>query len=97
MRLEQRDILVKRLGASWPLITAVALMAMVAGHAAELGLENLGFLSDVRAGYAHVGQGFAAAISAVLVVGSASLLLRQFLAAFRSRSASSATLLAAPA
>ncbi|MBC5827043.1 MAG: hypothetical protein GIW99_05100 [Candidatus Eremiobacteraeota bacterium] len=81
--------------ASWPLVLAVALMAMVAGHAAELDLENLGFVADVRAGYAHVGQGFAAGISLVLFLISAVLLFRQFLAAFSVRTTSGKAILPA--
>jgi hypothetical protein len=41
----------------WLLLLAIALAAMTAGHAVELGLENAALFGDDRAGYAHVAQG----------------------------------------
>ncbi len=41
----------------WLLLLAIALAAMAAGHAVELGLENASLFGDDRAGYAHVAQG----------------------------------------
>ena len=41
----------------WPLLLALALAAMTAGHALELWLENLALFGDGRAAYAHIAQG----------------------------------------
>jgi hypothetical protein len=41
----------------WLLLLAIALAAMTAGHAVELGLENASLFGDDRAAYAHVAQG----------------------------------------
>jgi hypothetical protein len=53
---------------AWPLIGAVALAAMVSGHALELWLENLRILGDGRANYAHPAQTFAIETAAALFV-----------------------------
>src|ERR1700736_90059 len=52
----------------WPLIAALALAAMVSGHALELWLENLRVLGDGRASYAHSLQTFAIEAALVLLV-----------------------------
>jgi hypothetical protein len=41
----------------WLLLIAIALAAMTAGHAVELGLENASVFGDDRAGYVHAAQG----------------------------------------
>ena len=53
---------------AWPLIAALALAAMVSGHALELWLENLRVLGDGRASYAHSLQTFAIEAALVLLV-----------------------------
>lgn len=50
----------------WPLLLAVALAAMTAGHAVELALENMGILGDGVAGYNHVAQGPLAELAVAL-------------------------------
>jgi hypothetical protein len=50
----------------WPLLLAVALAAMTAGHAVELALENSKLFGDGVAGYAHVTQGPLAELAVAL-------------------------------
>ena len=58
----------------WPLLLAVALAAMTAGHALELRLENAALFGDGRAAYSHVAQGPIVEISIALFVFTLSLL-----------------------
>lgn len=64
---------------AWPLIAATALVAMVAGHAAQLWLENLRVFGEERAAYAHSAQSFAIEAGAALFVVAVALLARQLL------------------
>jgi hypothetical protein len=53
---------------AWFLITAVALMAMLVGHACELWLESVHAFGDQQAQYHHVGQGVVAELAVLLLV-----------------------------
>jgi hypothetical protein len=53
---------------AWFLITAVALTAMLVGHACELWLESVHAFGDQQAHYRHVGQGVAAELAVLLLV-----------------------------
>ncbi len=53
---------------AWFLITAVALTAMLVGHACELWLESVHAFGDQQASYHHVGQGVVAELAVLLLV-----------------------------
>jgi len=63
---------------AWSLIGALALAAMVSGHALELWLENLRVLGDGRANYAHSLQTFAIEAALVLLVCIIALIAAHF-------------------
>jgi hypothetical protein len=67
----------------WPLIGALALAAMVSGHALELWLENSRVLGDGRASYAHSLQTFAIEAALVLLVCALALIAGHFLSRSR--------------
>ncbi|HEY5094189.1 MAG TPA: hypothetical protein VII69_03625 [Candidatus Eremiobacteraceae bacterium] len=58
----------------WPLLLAVALAAMTAGHAFELAMENAGLFGDGVAGYAHVAQGPLVVLAVALFLFAAGVL-----------------------
>lgn len=63
--MESRDRLV------WLLLAATALVAMVAGHAVELWLENIHAFGTHAAAYAHVAQTFSFEVSLALFAAAA--------------------------
>ena len=63
---------------AWSLIGALALAAMISGHALELWLENLRVLGDGRANYAHSLQTFAIEAALVLLVCIIALIAAHF-------------------
>jgi hypothetical protein len=64
---------------TWPLIGALALAAMVSGHALELWLENLRVLGDGRANYVHSLQTFGIEAALVLLVSVLALSAAHFI------------------
>ena len=62
----------------WLLLLAVALAAMTAGHAVELGFENAALFGDDRAGYAHLAQGPIVDLAVALFLIALGVLLLRF-------------------
>src|SRR5450755_3130206 len=74
VRFETMSISSARRLERWPLLLAVALAAMTAGHAVELALENSGLFGDALAGYAHVTQGPIVVLAVALILFAAGVL-----------------------
>lgn len=72
----------------WPLLLAVALAAMTAGHAVELALENSRLFGDGIAGYAHVTQGPIVVLAVALFLFAAGVLAIRLVRGARTSDAS---------
>lgn len=65
------EVMTRHQDVKWLLIGAAALLASLAGHAAQLALENMRFFGDVRAAYSHSLQTPLTQIAlALLVIGA---------------------------
>ena len=72
-----------------PLLLAVALAAMTAGHAIELAIENTRLFGDGRAGYSHVSQGPLIELAVALLLFAAGVFIVRIVAGARTCDSSS--------
>jgi hypothetical protein len=72
----------------WPLLFAIALAAMTAGHTLELGLERVGLFGDGTAAYGHVALGSALTLAVSLILLGIGVLVFRVARSSRARVAS---------